>query len=274
MRNKVDSYQQTVSCKNTALSGIVFNIQRYSIHDGPGIRTIVFLSGCPLRCLWCSNPEGLDANPDLTQNARQQWKYRRMTVKEVLDDVAKDEAFYRRSGGGLTLSGGEPLLQADFCLALLQSAKQDYGFSTAIESSLYAPPEMVDKTLVYTDYLLADIKLMDAKKHKEYTGVDNTLILDNIRRIAASKTDLIIRFPLVPGINDDQENLNKMAEFLVSLAKPPALEILGYHEFGRGKYNSLGKTYPMTDITVSPNKEKMDFVENFLRDKGVLVVRT
>jgi len=299
--------------------GIVFNIQRYSVHDGPGIRTIVFLQGCPLSCLWCSNPEGAENHPVLSHNAVLCVKCSRcasacprgavsfaeggpvvtrelcqacggcaavcpsgamkifgsrMTVGEVLDDVVRDEAFYRRSGGGLTLSGGEPLFCSGFCLALLKKAKEDYGLDTAVETSLYAPPEIVEKMLFYTDHVLADIKLMDSSRHREYTGRDNSLILDNLRLAAARGADLLVRFPLIPGINDDEENLNAMAEFLESCASPP-LEILPYHEFGRGKFFNLGRAYPLADKKITlPDREKINRAEEFLRARAVRVVHT
>jgi pyruvate formate lyase activating enzyme len=302
-------------------TGLIFNIQRYSIHDGPGIRTIVFLNGCPLRCPWCANPEGMNASPVLSYNAALCKKCRRcagacpkgalsfweeggvriardrcgscgfcagvcpsgalkifggrMTVAEVLEEVRKDAAFYRRSGGGLTLSGGEPLSSPGFSLALLKRAKEDYGLDTAVETSFFAPPETAEAILPYVRHILADIKLMDSRRHREATGVDNSLILENIRRAASSGASLVIRFPLIPGINDDEENLSAMAEFLAGLERPLPLEILPYHEFGRGKFESLGLSYPLADRNIAaPEKEKIDKTEDFLRRKGVQVIHT
>jgi pyruvate formate lyase activating enzyme len=301
--------------------GLVFNIQRYSVHDGPGIRTIVFLKGCPLRCLWCANPEGLDARPVLSHNAVLCKKCRRcagvcpngalsfweeggvkiardrcgacgscagvcpsgtlrifggrMTASEVLEEVQKDAAFYRRSGGGLTLSGGEPLHSPGFTLALLKRAREDYALDTAVETSFFAPPETAEAILPYARYILADIKLMDPRRHREATGVDNSLILENIRRAVSSGASIVIRFPLIPGINDDEENLNAMAEFLVGLERPLPLEILPYHEFGRGKFENLGISYPLANRKIAaPEKEEIDKVEDFLQRSGVRVIHT
>jgi pyruvate formate lyase activating enzyme len=301
--------------------GLVFNIQRYSIHDGPGIRTIVFLKGCPLRCPWCANPEGLDVRPVLSYNAVLCTKCRRcagvcpkgaisfweegglsigrdrcglcgacaascpsgalrifggrMTVRQVLEEVQKDAAFYRRSGGGLTLSGGEPLSSPGFSLALLKRAQEEYAFDTAVETSFFAPPQTAEALFPYVRHILADIKLMDSRRHRECTGVDNALILENIRRAAFSGASLIIRFPFIPGINDDEENLNAMAEFLAGLERPVPLEILPYHEFGRGKFESLGLCYPLADRKIAaPGKEEIDRAEDFLRRKGVRVIHT
>ena len=300
-------------------SASVFNIQRYSIHDGPGIRTIVFLKGCPLKCLWCANPEGIGSRPDLAYNPAFCKKCgrcaevcpkkavsltedgpvfsrdlcdlcgacvaacgygaleifgKRMTVTEVLREVKKDEAFFRRSGGGLTLSGGEPLANPAFTLALLERARKE-GLDTAVESTLFAPQETVDSMLALANHVLADIKLMNPVRHKEFTGVDNSLILENMRRAASSAVNLLARFPLVPGVNDDEENLNEMAEFLTSLGRKVPLEILPYHELGRSKFFSLGLPWPMADRNSTPPEKKgIDEAEDFLRARGVEIVRT
>ncbi|MCL1818063.1 MAG: glycyl-radical enzyme activating protein [Spirochaetaceae bacterium] len=300
-------------------SALVFNIQRYSIHDGPGIRTIVFLKGCPLRCPWCANPEGMDSRPVLAYNARfckncgrcaqvcpegavsraedgvhldrercrlcgacvaacahgaREIFGKSMSVTEVLREVKKDEAFFRRSGGGLTLSGGEPLASPGFTLALLERCREE-GLDTAVESTLFAPPETVDGMLARADHILADIKLIDPARHREFTGADNALILENLRRAASSKVDLMLRLPLVPGVNDDEENLGALAEFIAGLGRRVPLEILPYHEFGRGKFLNIGLPWLMEDRNISPpEKEQIDSAEDFLRARGVEIVRT
>jgi pyruvate formate lyase activating enzyme len=305
--------------------GVVFNIQRYSIHDGPGIRTIVFLKGCPLRCAWCSNPEGMDFVPVLSYNKNMCGKCGRcvtlcmrgvlkmaegqgrvavqrelcdccgdcaalcpsgalkifgksMSVKEVLDDVAKDLAFYRRSGGGLTLSGGEPLASPDFACALLAGAKENYNMNTAMETSFFARPEIVDKITQFVDHLLVDMKLADTGRHREATGVDNGIILDNIRRVAAHRSagkTMLIRFPMIPGINDDGPNIRAMAEFIGSLPRNVPLEVLPYHEFGRGKFSSLDRLDPLADCGIArPERESVNMVEEIFRQNGVQVVHS
>ncbi|MDR1626612.1 MAG: glycyl-radical enzyme activating protein [Spirochaetia bacterium] len=304
--------------------GLVFNIQRYSIHDGPGIRTIVFLKGCPLRCKWCSNPEGMDFFPVLSYNKSMCRKCGRcvglcprgalgladtkdrvviqrascdccgecaaacpadalkvfgksMSAREVLDDVAKDAAFYRRSGGGLTLGGGEPLASPGFARALLERAKKDHGLDTAMETSFFAPPGIVDKITQFVDHLLVDIKLADSSRHREAAGVDNGLILDNIRRAAAQRPagTMLLRFPMIPGVNDDGENISAVAEFITGLPQGLPLEVLPYHEFGRGKFGNLDREYPLAGCGMAaPGKESVEALEEVFRRKGVRVVHS
>jgi pyruvate formate lyase activating enzyme len=208
-----------------------------------------------------------------------------MSSREILEDVAKDAAFYRRSGGGLTLSGGEPLAAGDLAFDLLKMAKEEYALGTAMETSFFAPEETVDRISPWVDHLIVDLKLMDPLRHKAAAGVDNALILRNIRRAAAQRPaavgplpaekTLTLRFPLVPGVNDDAENCEAMAEFITGLGREVPFEILPYHEFGRGKYISLGRPYLLAGKNIPPpEKEAVCAAEEYFRKKGVRVVHT
>ena len=190
------------------VSGRIFDIQRYSIHDGPGIRTIIFLKGCVLRCRWCCNPESQEYDiQTMMVNGKPKTIGRDVTVGEVMETVVRDMPYYERSGGGITLSGGESLLQPEFAAALLQAAKE-IGVNTAMESMGCARFDVIEKVLSYLDLYLMDIKHMDPQKHKEFTGKENTLMLENAKKIAESrKCELIIRVPVIPGFNDTKQEL-------------------------------------------------------------------
>ena len=182
--------------------GRIFDIQRFSIHDGKGIRTIVFLKGCVLRCKWCCNPESQEYRiQTMTVQGKPKVIGQDVTVREVLETVEKDRTYYRRSGGGLTLSGGESLCQPDFCEALLHGAK-DLGLTTAMESMACAEYSVIERILPYLDTYLMDIKHTDPQKHREFTGKSNELMLENAKKVAASgMTELIIRVPVIPTFN-------------------------------------------------------------------------
>lgn len=233
--------------------GRIFDIQRYSIHDGPGIRTIVFLKGCYLRCRWCCNPESQEYKIQrMTVGGKTKTMGQDVTVAQVMAEVNKDELYYRRSGGGVTLSGGECLFQPDFSAALLRAAK-DSGYHTAIESTGCAPYEDIQKLLPYLDLYLMDIKHMNSDKHKQFTGQPNERILENARRIAQDAKELIIRVPVIPTFNNTKEEIRAIAEFAAALPNVKQLHLLPYHRLGQDKYAGLGRTYtlsaiePMTD---------------------------
>lgn len=278
------------------VSGIIFDIKKYSIHDGPGIRTTVFFKGCPLQCWWCHNPESQSAVPELiirrqrciqcgvcmevcpeganlgTGNnvprngiARQKCRVcgrcvetcysgtrelvgKRVTVSEVIHDIERDRPFYEQSAGGVTLSGGEPLMQPRFMLALLHACKE-LDLHTVLDTSGYATWGVLEKTIPLVNMYLYDLKIMDESRHREVTGVTNGLILRNLRRLAESGAKLDVRIPLVPGINDDEVSLRLAGEYLASLVNPPEVEIMPYHDIAEAKYESLGKTYRLPDLT-------------------------
>lgn len=237
--------------------GRIFDIQRYSIHDGKGIRTIVFLKGCVLRCRWCCNPESQEYGIQTMIVAGEPKVIGRdVTVEEVLETVEKDRPYYRRSGGGITLSGGESLCQPAFARALLAASKAR-GLTTAMESMGCAPYEVIESILPYLDTYLMDIKHTNPGKHKEFTGRSNELMLENARKIAASgQTNLVIRVPVIPTFNDTPEEISGIARFADKLPGVKKIHLLPYHRLGQDKYDGLGREYLMKDI-LPPEQEHM-----------------
>lgn len=279
---------------DTIKTGIVFNIQKFSVHDGPGIRTLVFLKGCPLRCQWCSNPESNLGHPEVLYNSskcigKEECDYCTkicqtgaitesagkiainrdlctnctdcaavcpakalevcgllMTVDEVLNAVEEDSIFYSRSGGGITLSGGEPLMQADFAAGLLQEARRR-GMDTAIETTGFSDWTNIKKVFEYVDTVYFDIKCMDSAKHKQGTGVANEKILENFIRICTEfpMKPIVVRTPVIPNFNDTKEDIESIVNFLKSIPRPIEYELLEYHRFGESKYTALGRVYPL-----------------------------
>lgn len=238
--------------------GRIFDIQRYSIHDGPGIRTIVFLKGCVLRCRWCCNPESQSYDIEtMMVQGKPKTIGQDITVKEVMETVKKDRPYYRRSGGGLTLSGGESLCQPDFTRDLLRAAKES-GINTAMESMGCASFETIEKILPYLDTYLMDIKHTNAAKHKEFTGRSNELMLENAKKIAQSgMTNLVIRVPVIPGFNDRADEIESIARFSNSLPGVKKIHLLPYHRLGQDKYEGLGREYLMGDV-LPPTNEHME----------------
>jgi len=285
-------------------TGIVFNIQHFSVHDGPGIRTIAFLKGCPLRCKWCCNPESQNPRPELAFDEKKcigtgecglclqcpknavasgeagkirvlrefcddcgecagkcpssalEMVGRKMSVREVLDVVEKDFCFYARSGGGLTLSGGEPFFQAEFAIALLKSAKSA-GMDTAVETCGHVQWKVLKEALPYLNALMFDVKCIDSVKHQDFTGMSNELILENFRRICErfpglSKT---VRTPVIPGFNDDPQDIRMIADFIRPYTHVK-FELLPYHRLGEPKYAFVGKACPLADLK-SPDAERI-----------------
>lgn len=275
------------------MKGLVFDIQRYSIHDGPGIRTVIFLKGCPLRCLWCSNPESQKGTIELEFRSRLceqsalcipacpksaihpdpaaapedkidffrcdlcgecvqacptgalHFIGQEYTPAEIFQQVLKDAAFYRRSGGGVTLSGGEPFFQPDFSLELLRLC-YERGIPTAVETTGLVNWSVLAQSLPVTDLFLYDIKHLDAQLHKQYTGTSNTVILANLSRLAESGANIIIRVPLIPGFNADEGHLRAVGELASSL-NIKEIHLMPFHQFGRDKYTRLCRPNPMGD---------------------------
>ncbi len=290
-------------------TGIVLNIQRYCSHDGPGIRTNVFLKGCSLRCKWCGNPESIHRQPELAYDARLcigkkacgaclkppcpsgafyvaedgpddkirvNWDLaagcgeetiavcptkalslfgERKTVSEVLNEVEKDASFYRSTGGGITLSGGECLLQPDFSAALLKGA-HERGMNTAIETACNVPWRFVEQVLPHVDTVLHDHKMTIPERHKKWVGVDNKRILENFKKAYETfpNIDFIARTPLIPGINADEEHIRAVLKFIRPHKNVIDYELLPYHRFGLGKYEFLGWVYELNDYQ-SPSPE-------------------
>ena len=246
--------------------GRIFDIQRYSIHDGLGIRTIVFLKGCVLRCRWCCNPESQSYDVEvMTTDGRPRAVGRDVTVEEVLETVERDRGYYRRSGGGLTLSGGESLCQPQFALALLAEAKER-GIHTAMESMGCAPYEVIAEILPYLDTYLMDIKHTNTAKHREFTGRANDLMLANAEKIAASgQTELIIRVPVIPTFNETPEEIAAIARFANRLPGVRQLHLLPYHRLGQDKYKALDRPYLMEGI-LPPEREQMEMLKKIVEN--------
>ncbi len=242
-----DFWQQT---------GRIFNTQRFSTHDGPGVRTIIFLKGCFLRCRWCCNPESQRYDIEtMISNGKETVVGRDVTVKEVMDIIAQDLPYYRRSGGGVTLSGGETLAQPDFAEALLRACKE-MNLHTAIETTAHADYSVIQRILPYTDLFLMDIKHMDSDKHQRFTTRANHLILENAERLAKDAKELIIRVPVIPTFNDTEEEIAAIARFTKSLGTVKELHLLPYHRLGQDKYRGLGREYTLEHIE-PPTDEHM-----------------
>ena len=250
------------------IKGRIFNIQRFSIHDGPGIRTIVFFKGCFMRCAWCCNPESQNKEIEtLVEKGKEKIVGRDVTVSDVMPEILADLPYYRRSEGGVTLSGGEVLCQADFAKELLKACKEA-GLHTAIESAASAPFSEIEKLLPYLDLYLMDIKHMDSHKHKEYTGVGNERILENAKKIAESGVELIIRTPVVPTFNDSVEEIKAISNFAKSLPNVREHHLLPYHRLGTDKYFGLGRNYSLKEIE-PPTREKMEYLLSVAEESGL-----
>ena len=231
--------------------GRIFDIQRFSVHDGPGIRTIVFLKGCVLRCRWCCNPESQSPEiQTMTIGGKTKTVGRDITVAEVLEQVKKDRPYYARSGGGMTLSGGESLMQHRFAADLLRGAKEA-GINTALESTACADYEKIRALLENLDTYLLDIKHIDSRKHKEFTGVGNELILANALKLSEDAKKLVIRVPVIPGFNNTESEILEIAKFAADLKNVTHIHLLPYHRLGYDKYIGLGREYTMGDAPLN-----------------------
>lgn len=248
--------------------GRIFDIQRFSVHDGPGIRTIVFLKGCLFRCRWCCNPESQEYEiQQMNMPGKPKIIGEDVTAGSVIDEVIKDMPYYRRSGGGLTLSGGESLLQPEFAGALLCAA-HSFGINTAIESTGAVDFKIIEELLPHIDYFLMDIKHMDREKHMQYVSKPNTLVLENAQKIARAAQNLVIRVPVVPTFNDTEQEIADIAKFAASLPGVKKMHILPYHRLGADKYASLGREYTMADI-LPPSDDKMARLQRAAQRCGI-----
>ncbi len=249
--------------------GRIFDIQKYSIHDGPGIRTIVFLKGCALRCRWCCNPESQNYKIEKMLFAgKEKIVGKDVTVREVMEEVKKDIPYYARSGGGLTLSGGESLLQPEFAIALLKAA-HSLGITTAIETTGFAEFDVIKEFLPHLDYILMDIKHINERKHKDYTGQSNKLILENARKISESGANLTIRVPVIPTFNNTEAEIQAIAEFVKTLPNVRALHLLPYHRMGEDKYAGLNRGYLLKGKQPLSNEDMQNLLEVAKKYSGV-----
>lgn len=249
------------------VKGRIFDIQKFSVHDGPGIRTIVFLKGCFLRCRWCCNPESQEYKIQEMNMANKKVAGRDVTVREVIGEVVKDYPYYRRSGGGMTLSGGEAFFQPEFAKALFAAA-QYQGINTAIETTSCAKWETIKDISSYIDCYMTDIKHIDSQKHKAFTGVSNELILENIKKLSEIRDEIIIRVPVIPTFNDTEEEIMKISEFASSLKAVKQIHLLPYHRLGLDKYNALGREYTLNEI-LPPEDEKMNILKQAAEKSGL-----
>ena len=246
------------------MQGRIINITRFCTDDGPGIRTTVFLKGCPLRCLWCHNPES--QNPVVECYCNGENIGQTITTEEVIQELVQDKVFYKTSGGGVTISGGEPLFQPEFTAEILRLCKEN-GIHTAIETSGFANSDAFISVLKYCDLVLFDIKETDAKKHIEYTGVPYNTIIKNLKIVNEMKIPFIIRLPIIPGLNDRQEHFLKVKELANELRFCCDIEIMPYHKLGEYKYQQLGRYYLLGHI-IEPTKSQVSEWENLLKTNG------
>ena len=242
---------------------VIFNIMHYSVHDGPGIRTSVFFKGCPLSCQWCHNPESLDPKPQHIFNskkcikcghcdncptgARETIGYQ-ITIPELIKEIRKDILFYEQSGGGVTFSGGEPFHQAEFLLNILDRCREEY-INTAIDTSGHCDTEAMLKAAEMAKYFLYDIKFADSEKHQMYCGEPNDLILKNLEQLAETSAKLLIRIPVIPGINDDMQEMSGIFEFIRDMKNIIMVNLLPYHNIQSEKYKKIGKQYELSEIS-------------------------
>ncbi len=255
--------------------GIVFNIQRFAVQDGPGIRTTVFLKGCPLSCWWCHNPEGMDPKPQRMVRKRtlrgrvfeeEEEVGKEMEVAEVLSILHRERVVMEESGGGVTFSGGEPLMQPDFLRDLLKAARNE-GFHTAVDTSGFAPAKHLEQILPFTSLFLYDIKGMDDRIHKQYTGVSNQVILENLKFLSESGSRIQIRIPLLKGINDSEKNINETILFLKSLYEIEQIDLLPYHPTGQSKYQRFGLKYRLPEQE-EMTEEEINRVDRLFKKAG------
>jgi len=260
------------------MKATIFEIKRFAVHDGDGIRTTVFFKGCPLRCVWCHNPEGLEFEPETAvyknkcvacgECSRADFKTEEClgearvvygverTAEELLPELLVDRPFYESSGGGVTLSGGECLCQADFCAELLRLLKKE-GIRTAVDTSGFVPRSAFDKVLPFNDDFLFDIKAVDEQVHEKCTGQSNRIILDNLRYLDSLGASVEVRIPFVPGLNDGE--MGKIAELLSALNCVKAVKVLPYHNYAGSKYAALNKNNTLPDRL--PTKEEIEAAE-------------
>lgn len=252
--------------------GRIFDIQKFSTHDGEGIRTVVFLKGCILRCRWCCNPESqsYEIQEMRTANGKRIVGYD-TTVSHVMQQVLQDMPYYRRSHGGMTLSGGEALCQTEFVHALLTAAKE-YGIDTAVETTACLPYNMIEPHLPLLNTILLDIKHMNSLKHEAYTTMRNELILSNARRMAEEGAHIIVRVPTIPTFNDTEEEIRDIARFAASLPGVEEIHLLPYHRLGYDKYTGLGRPYLMGEELMPPSNDKMERLRQVAEREGLRAI--
>lgn len=265
------------------MEGTIFNIKRFAVHDGPGIRTTVFLKGCPLYCRWCHNPESRDEAIQVVKkqkvlDGRTFWQSeevgKRISVETLMYEIEKERLVMEESGGGVTFSGGEPLFQPEFLLLALQACKTG-GLHTAVDTSGYAEASVFEHMLPFTDLFLYDLKIMDEQLHQAYTGVGNRQIHRNLGWLAGKNANIIIRIPLLYGITATHENIIQIADF-VSLMKQQInqIDLLPFHRIGVGKYRRFGIPYEFGNSNYTPDKEQLKTISGIFVERGFIVRTT
>jgi len=288
--------------RNTPMKRLVLSVARMTIHNGPGLRNVIYFKSCPLRCQWCSTPESQNAPPELAvyQNKCIRCDHcvaacplnaisltnqavrisravcnncgkcvevcyaealrllgRPMTVEDLVAEARKDIAFYRRSGGGVVVSGGEPLLSPDFTLRLLKALAEE-GISVGVDTSGYVPWSSIEPILPYVDFFLWDIKHMDPERHRQLTGVDNRLILANAQSLSQRHSPLYVRFPVIPGCNDSVDNIKATCAFAAGLSSVLGFDLIPLHHLGKARYESLDRAYQIADLHLIPDSALQD----------------
>ena len=282
-------------------TGLIFNVQRFSVHDGPGVRTTVFMKGCPLACSWCHNPESQELSPafvrlshrcmrcgrcsddelanpvvigktecdvDACPTGALQLVGRQVSAPFLCTELLSDRVFFDESRGGVTISGGEPLVQAPFVTEVLRRLRAE-GVHTALDTCGFTPWEYLRDAAAHADLVLYDLKLMDSARHEAATGVPNERILDNLRALAGVHPNIWIRVPVIPGVNDDDANLSAIAAFLGTLHPAPVVSLLPYHPTGESKFARVGKHYAHHG-TVSPAPEQLDAIAARFHSLGLM----
>jgi pyruvate formate lyase activating enzyme len=296
--------------------GNIFDIKKFAVHDGPGIRSTVFLKGCPLKCIWCQNPEGIvnkinlwyfenrcincyqciDACPTHALSAKDNriiidrekcnnngncvdicptnalhFDGRSISVNEIVKILVEDKAFYKSSNGGITLSGGDPMFQHNFSLAILKACKKEQ-LHTAIETSMFAKEEVFKEFIDFVDYFIVDLKLLDSDDHVKYIGQPNELILSNFKLLASTKKDILVRIPLIPGITTTKDNISGIASFVHSVNPKLQIELINYNPFATNKYRLMGLPYSLSEAKPLSNQE-LDVLYKLIEDENISVRR-
>jgi pyruvate formate lyase activating enzyme len=260
-----------------SIKGYIFDIKKYSINDGPGIRTTVFFKGCPLKCWWCHNPESQRKLPEEFEECTFRWHLSHdyenkkrvgseVTSEEVMIEIEKDVPFYEESDGGATFSGGEPILQINFLNDLLIRCKEK-NIHTAIDTTGYTDFKNLELIYNSTDLFLYDLKLMNDDLHIKYTGVSNKIIHANLKRLSDSGNKVVLRIPVVPTITDTEENLDEMIKFIMSLKNIREINLLPYHKSAESKYNKMKKENKLPDLE-PPNSEEMNSIKSKFESTG------
>jgi len=262
--------------------GYIFDIKRFAIHDGPGIRTTVFFKGCPLRCWWCHNPESHKVLPENFDGCNIKRSYNRLIsddesglgkevdVEYLMYEIEKDRIFYEESGGGVTFSGGEPFMQPEFLISVLKRCKAN-DINTTIDTSGYARWETMEPVFDFTDLFLFDLKVIDPKLHEKYTGVSNELILGNLLKLDHLKRKYFLRIPMVPGFTDTENNIKELTKLISSLKNVDGINLLPYHRAGVGKYDKYKKVNKLPD-TPAPSDKRMNELKNIFKQFHEIVL--